>query len=307
MLPADSGGPVPGAPPEPLPPGASAVVLRQTPPPGLQGTVVFHADREGRNRLFTIDLATAAVSRLTSGKDYHDEEAAWSADGAQVAFTTTRFDSRTWDIAVMDATGDGVRRVTTHLAIDRHAAWAPDGRSVLFSSEQEGTQAVFRAWLDTGQITRVSPPPDRALMPAVSPDGRRVAYTMGTADGLRLAVQDLESGEVRLVTPAGFNMAGARWSPDGTRLAYARLSPGGSAIEILTLATGTVQPISVEGLIELREPAWSPDGQWLAAAGSTASGDRANWDLVLLRTRPPAAFRLTAGAGSDRAPAWTPR
>lgn len=284
-----------------------AIVLQPTPPPGLHGTLAFHSDRAGRHRLFTIDLATTMVSGLTSGTDYHDEEAAWSADGAQVAFTTTRFDFRTWDIAVMDATGGSVRRVITHLATDRHAAWAPDGRSVLFSSEQEGTQAVFRAWIETGQVTRVSPPPDRALMPAVAPDGRRVAYTMGTPGGLRLAVQDLESGEVRLVTPEGFNVAGARWSPDGTRLAYARLSPGGSAIEILTLATGTVQPMPVEGVAELREPTWSPDGQWIAAAGSTASGDSADWNLLVLRPSPPAAFRLTSGAGNDRAPAWMPR
>jgi hypothetical protein len=37
----------------------------------------------------------------------------------------------------------------THLATDRHAAWAPMAAALLFSSEQEGTQAVFRAWLET--------------------------------------------------------------------------------------------------------------------------------------------------------------
>ena len=294
--------------PEPAEPAAPVVMLQAAPPPGVTGRLVFHTDREGRNRLFVLDLATHALSRLTTGRDYHDEEAAWSPDGAHVAFTTTRFDSRTWDIAVMDATGKAVRRVTTHLAFDRHAAWMPDGRSLLFTSEQDGTQAVFRAWLDTGRVARVSPPPERALMPAVSPDGRRVAYTMGTPGGLRVAVQELDSGDVRMMTREGGNAAGPRWSPDGTRLAYTRLSQGGSSIEILTLATGTLERIAVDGLPALREPAWSLDGRWIAVAGSPTIGEHEDWDLVVLQPGPPAAaFRLTGGRAHDRAPSWSPR
>jgi TolB protein len=269
---------------------------------------VFHSDRAGRHSLFTIDIASGSVTRLTTGDDYHDEEPAWSPDGRLVAFTTTRFDASTWDIGVMAATGENFRRLTTHPAFDRHAAWMPDGRSVLFSSEQDGTQAVFRAWLDTNLVTRVSPPPERALMPSASPDGRRVAYTMGTPDGLRVVVQDLASGETQVVTRPGIDAAGARWSPDGTRLAYARSSPAGSSLEIVTLATGAVRPIVIEGLAVVRDPAWSPDGEWLAAAGSRTEGVREDWDLVLLATGPrPAAYLLTSGPANDRGPAWIPR
>lgn len=272
----------------------------------MPGRLVFHANREGRHRLYTLDPDTGTVSRLTSGTEYNDEEAASSPDGTQVAFTTTRFDYRTWDIALMASTGGDVRRVTTHLAFDRHAAWSPDGRSLLFSSEREGTQAVFRVSLETGAITRLSPPPERALMPAVSPDARSIAYTMGTPGGFRLILQDLSTGDVRTLMHAG-NAAGPRWSPDGAHLAYTRLSPSGSFIEILTLATGVVRPLIVEGLLAVREPSWSPDGEWIAAAGSAVSGEGEDWDLVVLRPEPLAAFRLTGGAGNDRAPSWIPR
>jgi len=267
---------------------------------------VFHANREGRHRLYTFDPATGTVDRLTSGTDYHDEDATVSPDGGHVAFTTTRFDARTWDIGVIDTTTRDVRRITTHMAFDREAAWSPDGRSLLFSSDREGTRAVFRVSLDTATVTRVSPPPERSLMPAVSPDGRRVAYTMGSPDGFRLVVQDLETGAVRTLASEG-DAAEPHWSPDGSRIAYTRLLPEGSFIEIVTLTTGAVQPMVIEGLVDAREPAWSPDGDWIAAAGSSAPGDDEDWDLVAIRLDPPGAFRLTSGGADDRAPAWVPR
>ena len=272
----------------------------------MPGRLVFHANREGRHRLYTLDLTTGVVGQLTSGVNYHDEDAVVSPDGTRVAFTTTRFDSRTWDIAVIDTKSGDVRRVTTHLAFDREAAWSPDGLSLLFSSDREGTQAVFRMSLDTAAIVRVSPPPERALMPAASPDGRSVAYTMGTPDGFRLVVQNLSTGVVRTLTNLG-DAAEPQWSPDGSQLAYTRLSPSGSLIEIVTLATGAVWPLAVEGLLDAREPAWSPDGEWIAVAGSVVPADDEDWDLVALRIDPPAAFRLTGGAADDRAPSWIPR
>jgi len=288
-------------------PDVPALALQATAAAGLAGGLVFHSDREGRHKLFTLDLATAVVTRLTEGRDHHDEDAAWSPDGTRLAFTTTRFDARTWHIAVTGDAAHEVRQVTTHLAFDRHAAWMPDGRSLLYSSEQDGTQAVFRTWLDSGRTARVSPPPQRALMPAASPDGARVAYTMGTSEGFRIAVQDLATSEVRLVTPPGVDAVEARWSPDGKRLAYVRLLPTRSFIEILTLDSGLTAALAVQELAVLREPSWSDDGRWLVAAGSPSAGDGENWDLVLLQPDPPGAFGLTSGRGNDRAPEWTPR
>lgn len=277
-------------------------------PPRLSGTIVFHSDREGRSKLFTLDLRTRAVTPLTTGADHHDVDPAWSPDGTRVAFASTRFDSRTYDLAVADAHGGAVRRLTTHIAFDRHPTWAADGRSLFFSSEQDGTQAVFRVVLDSGAIARVSPPPDRALMPAAGRDGRRLAYTMGTADGLQVMLQDLASETARPVTRGPEGAAWPAWSADGSRLAYARLQRVGTRLEVLELASGAVTSIAVTGLAELREPSFSPDGSYVVASGSVETGARAEWDLVLVHLGPAAvAFRLTSGAGNDAAPSWAPR
>ena len=131
----------------------------------------------------------------------------------------------------MDVATGNVERVANHVAFERRPAWTADGRGLLFSSEQDGTQAVFR--VASGSVARVSPEPERALMPAASPDGRRLAFTMGTPEGLQTWLLDAESGRLQQVTRASEGAARPRWSPDGTRIAYTQLAPSGSCVEIL--------------------------------------------------------------------------
>jgi Tol biopolymer transport system component len=289
-------------------PAAARVALRAGLPDGLTGVIVFHSDRENRSKLFTLDLSTRVVTPLTAGADHHDVDPSWSPDGVRVVFATTRFDFRSYDLAVAEASGAGVRRLTSHLAFERHPAWSADNHSVLFSSEQDGTQAVFLVRLDTDQITRVSPPPERALMPAAARDGFRVAYVMGTDHGLQVMLHDLRTGAIRPLTYGPEGAASPAWSPDGSRLAYTRLEREGTRIEILEVSTNAVTSLTVDGLAELREPAWSPDGRFLVASGSAASGPRADWNLVLLEPGSPGiAALLTSGPGNEGAPPWASR
>jgi TolB protein len=280
----------------------TALPLR-TVAPAVTGVLVFHSDLEGRDKLFTIDLATREVRRLTQGSDHRDEQGVWSPDGLTLAFVTTRFDHRTYELALMDAR-HSVARVTSSIAMEQDPAWAADGRSVFLTSDRDGTQAVYRVWLGSGQADRVSSPPNRGLMPSASPDGTRLAYTAGTTEGLRLVVHDLRSGFTSAVSPPGGAIADARWSPDGRRLAYSRFQPNGASIEVLTLDTGVAEVYGVEGLASLRQPCWSPDGQYLAASGR---GGAVDWDLFLIHPEAGEAFRLTSGSGNDRSPSWRPR
>lgn len=296
------------SPPRAAEPLAVRAVLHPSLPPGVRGQVVFHSSRDGRNKLFTIDLATGAIDRLTSGADHRDEDPSWSPDGSAVAFASNRFGRADFDIAILDRRDGAVTRVTAHPAFEQHPTWGSRGARILFASEQDGTQAVFEARADGLDVTRLSAPPARALMPAESPGGRAVAFTAGTPDGLQVLVYDRDSKAERPLTSGPVGAARPRWSPDGSRIAYVRLGDPGRYLEVLDIATAQATAIRVEGIASLSDPDWSPDGRFLIAAGARRPGDGADWDLLLIDPEAPGqAFQLTSGAGSDRAPSWTAR
>src|SRR5918992_3153120 len=109
----------------------STTVVGQTPavpsavtpfPQGLTGTLAFMSDRrapdnpDGRNHLFTIDLATGRVTQITSGRNHHDQHPKWSPDGRRISFVSSR--GGNFDLHVMNADGTNVERLTDHPAND---------------------------------------------------------------------------------------------------------------------------------------------------------------------------------------------
>lgn len=82
---------------------------------------------------------------------------------------------------------------------EHNASFAPDGNSVLFTSERNGAgqSDVFRARLDGTDIEPVATGPAVEDQAALSPDGTRVAF-ISTREGYRanVWVLDLKSGAV---------------------------------------------------------------------------------------------------------------
>jgi imidazolonepropionase-like amidohydrolase/Tol biopolymer transport system component len=111
----------------------------------------------------------------------------------------------------------------------------------------------------------------------VSPDGQRLVFDLlGDLYTLPIA-----GGEA---TPLTHDIAWemqARWSPDGKRIAYVSDAGGGDNVWVMNADGSDAHAITKEDYRLLWTPAWSPDGQYIAArkhfTGTRSAGSGEIW------------------------------
>jgi hypothetical protein len=185
----------------------------------------------------------------------------------------------------------GAQRRLTHGARLGQPSVLPDGTSAVAVEEGDGTNALVRVDLETGEVTRlVEPRPDAHwAFPSISPDGRWIAATLWLPDANHdVVVLDARSGAVAAeVTRDRAIDMGPRWSPDGRWLVWASDRTG-----ILNILGAEIDPATGAAeaprmLTNVRTGAAYPSvdasGTWLYFSGYHADG----WEVerVPFRTR----------------------
>jgi Tol biopolymer transport system component len=285
-------------------------------PSGLSGTLAFQSDLraadnpDGRNHIFTIDLASGSVRQLTSGGQHNDSNPRWSPDGTRIAFKSSR--SGNWDAYMMDANGGNVTRLTDSAANDHDPVWMPDGQSVIISSDRESREDLYRVWIADRRVERLTRHVvGRAIMPSISPDGRFVTYAAQTLQRLQfwefqIHVLELATGKVRALDQSG----GTCWpafSPDGRSIANVSLAKEPSTIQIRNADGSGSREIAFGAKTWAYYPEWSKDGKLIALSVSPQHHDGEDWDLAVAPADGSAQLRkLTTGPGNDRLPDWKP-
>jgi TolB protein len=252
-----------------------------------------------------IDVATRAVRRVGSAGNWDDEEPQWSPDGARIAFSSTRAGGRNFDIYVMQADGSAVTRLTDHPAADQDPAWAADGRSLFFTSERDGRGEIYRVWIDSRKVDRITAGLSRAIMPAASRDGRYMAYSAQLLIGFRIQLLDLKTGQERTVGTSGGACRPA-FSPDTQEMAFVHLDSEPSRLEAVTETSR--RTLFADREMWAYYPDYSPDRRFVAFSVSPQHHRGEDWDLAITPAAQPGTItRLTSGTGNDRVPHWRPR
>ncbi len=111
--------------------------------------IVFTAQADGRN-----------AHNLTAGRT-NDWEPAWSPDGHQIAFVSTRDGNA--EIYVTNAAcendsecGNVVKRLTDNPAVDQYPSWSPDGQEIVFESNRDGSQQIYVMSADGSDVRQIT-------------------------------------------------------------------------------------------------------------------------------------------------------
>jgi len=209
------------------------------------------------------------VLRELSGEDYAGM-AALSPDGRYLAWDQpSQKDSRENDIYALAVGGGREVRLLGGPSDDRLMGWTPDGGSILFSSDRELTQGIWRLPV-TGPLTVGEPELLRPDVWRLSPLGfSRDACFYGVAveePQVYTAAIDVPSGRiVSTPTPvqdvsAEMSVAGD-WSPDGRYLAYVTSPFQRASRLVIRAVTGDDTREIPLGFPSVRLLRWTPDSK----------------------------------------------
>ena len=236
--------------------------------------LLFVSRRNGNAEIYVMNADGSGLRNLTRTPS-DDLDPSWSPDGRAIAFVQKNcVPSRPCAIAyetylaVVNADGSGLRRLTTRRAHVFNPSWSADGKTIRY-----GRWLVRADGSGHSELPRNVP-----VAGAWSPDGQRIAFSRvshSPADirnptKLGLWVVNADGSDARQVAPkATWGVPAPAWSPDGRRIAFRRYdgrlfeSAGNSDLFVVN-ADGSGLRRLTRGAANVRWFAWSPDGRTIA-------------------------------------------
>ena len=218
---------------------------------------------------------------------YYDYAPAWSPDGSRIAYERRRGSLSTMGIWIADTAGVATQQVVG--GAWHSPDWSPDGTHLAIS--QVGIYSVRITGDSLKAITT------KGYRPRWSPNGNELAfedfdaYSMGS---IELVSRD--GTGMRSLRTAGGDWMQPDWSPDGTRLVHVR-RPSPEEIFVMDTTGHAEQRLTTDEYSDL-DPAWSPDGQWIAWTSVRQAGS----EVWLMKPDGTEAHALTPGGS----PSWSP-
>jgi predicted Ser/Thr protein kinase len=139
--------------------------------------LVYSGEESGNRDIYLQSIGGQTPINLTKDSPADDDQPAFSPDGERIAFRSSRDGG---GIFVMDRTGEGLRRLTTH---GYRPTWSHDGAQIAFASENVdmnpgNSQGISEIWVVSarGNAEPRRLPVGDAVLPSWSPNGFRIAF-----------------------------------------------------------------------------------------------------------------------------------
>ncbi|HVF44049.1 MAG TPA: DPP IV N-terminal domain-containing protein, partial [Pyrinomonadaceae bacterium] len=272
------------------------------------GNIYFVSDRDGGGltNVWRVPESGGRAERVTSFKSGDVRWPAISADGKTIVFehdygvskldvaskrvTPLRFD-------INAETEESLTEVRNFNSEVDNYDLAPNSRRIAFAVHGE----VFTAPVEEGDLRQITDSPWRDRNVTYSPDGKWIAYVSDRSGREELYVSAVDgAGEPQKLTDVDALKAGYAWSPDSTQIAY---TASDGKLRAVLVATKEAKEITTSRYGNVGQPAWSPDGKWLAYSKPDVSRVT---DIYLAPSAGGEEKRVTFESFSEGSPRFSP-
>jgi TolB protein len=172
------------------------------------------------------------------------------------------------DVYVMDADGTNVRPLAERRGPEFDAAWAPDGRWIVYRDSRRGineNDEVYIARADGSGSKNLARSPANDWGPDWSPDGRTIVFNSDRGGAVMGGYLVSPDGSNLRRIDADVSIEYPSFSPDGTQIAFMGHDGTDYDVYVADLGTGAARRLTRAAGSD-GWPAWSPDGSTIAFA-----------------------------------------
>ncbi len=270
--------------------------------------IAFYSDRDGNPEIYTYNVNTTQVTRLTDAPAF-DDSPALSPDGSRIVFLTARHDPQPmfpnlkYEIYVINVDGSNLTRLTSTDAAEDHPSWSPDGNRILFDADYDGDgyYEIYVMNADGSNLTHLTFNDSSDQFADWSPDGERIAYSSYIDGNWDIYVMDADGDNPHRLSDSTDWKLFPAWSPDGNLIAFNGLAPhsGNTDVYVMNADGSDVRQLTdVSGFDE--NPAWSPDGSQIVFQTSRDG----NFEIYVMNADGSDVHPLAVHAADELWPSW---
>jgi Tol biopolymer transport system component len=264
------------------------------------GDLLLTSNRGGTFGIYQLRASGAMALTPILQDSASNIQPALSPDRTRIAFSSNR--SGSFDLYIMDADGQNLRRLTTEPGNEGEPAWTPDGIQIVYTATTGTTAQITIVPAEGGASRRLTSTSSGNHSPSISPDGRNIAFISARDGNQEVYAMDLDGSNQRRLTNTSLRESSPRFFRNGD-LAYGVERGGRSkGSRVMRLAWGGT---STSQVLQTEDPmpalAISREGDRLAYTIGRiidAAKGRVEFSLFLQSTAPgtpPVAVPLQPG------------
>jgi Tol biopolymer transport system component len=274
--------------------------------PDGSGLLVISLEGEGPTRVerFWVASEGGGAPRPLGPRGALMRSPSWGPDGRWLVYESNTRDGYR-DIYRLDRATGRVRPLTRNPEGNFRPVVSPRGDWVVFGSSRDSVSELYRMRPDGSAQERITHTPRDEWGVRWSSDGGLLAFLSDRDGSDRVYLSYPDGREPRRLSdepldPHVMEDAPA-WAPSGFGIAWVRRTRGEpSRILIRDVTTGFRGEVRARGLGSLEDPAWSPDGRYLAF--TLTRGDSVQ--VYLARADGTRPTRVTHAPGPNWHPVW---